>query len=278
MILSLRLTLALVAILVMALALTVLLSYFQFRTTLGQLLHSRIAAMTLDMQRTLENLSDLGLDLKTYCPIQTIIDRVHTGDAQILSISVFDQRGQILFDTAFARNPNCPAAGRPPPPVGQENIPAAWRLANSTHFTPDDAPTAAGRSALWRSAGTDAFVVGATLVNNFNQLSGGVALRYSQKVYWAKLDQVRIELISGAFLVFASFFAQSVLVVFIFFNRLLRSSQRMEQALTRLLHNRRAPPPPPASALEQDFVVFHQCTEEAIAALTEAERKLNARR
>jgi len=257
MILSLRLTAAIFVILLSALALTATLNYFKFESTLSGLQQSRISVISLNIKQSVQSGTDLGLALKELRDIQDVIDRARKADSQILSISVFDRQGRVLF----ASSADPAAAGTPTQAVAPE-----WVRANRGATTEE---------ALWRTNDPTAFVVGAAIHNTFDRVIGGVAVRFSRAVFQNMLDEMLATLAKSTGIVLVSFGLLCGLVVFLVFASLARSARRMDERLQALLESRPVDHDVTArSAIEREFLAFSDKTEAALQALAEAEGRL----
>lgn len=97
--LSIRLILAILFILAGAMALIAALNYFKFESSLKELQRSRIAAIGLDLKHSMEQTTNLGLALRDLQSNQDLIERALAKDRQLLSITIFDRKGDCLFHT-----------------------------------------------------------------------------------------------------------------------------------------------------------------------------------
>jgi hypothetical protein len=105
---------------------------------------------------TLESGLRLGLSLSDLAGVQELIEQTRLQEQVILSVDIFDAEGRILFTTATDG-------------VGA-NLPEAWR-----------APCLAAVHENWSADDEEGRVLCGALTNNFDQVSGGVVLRYRQK-------------------------------------------------------------------------------------------------
>ena len=260
--LSLRLSLAIVTILAMALALTALLSYFQFENTLTELQRSRIAVIALDIKQTIEDsTTNRDLPLKNYELYGDFIQRAEKGDQDIRSIVVFDRLGAVLPYPALAK------------------VSEKWVTANAERCSSSGADNQTAGASLWKLTDAGVFVVGAAVCTAFKTVIGGIGVEYSRESQGVMLNNAMAELSEIAGAVFLGFVALTVLAVFLVFQPLIRAAKRMDASLHTLLRNGSVKPAdePPRLALERDFAGFRARTEDALAALTEAERDLHER-
>lgn len=214
--LSIRITAPIVLISALAIGLTAFLNFGKFERTFSDLERSRLQFLIGDLRANIETGLNLGLALKGLANAQAAIDFEARKDPGILSISLYDETGLVVFHTGQA--------------LGSSAIPAAWKLASSART---------GRN--WQATEADAFVVGTGLSSVVGLDAGGVALRYSRQAHGKVVDSVSRELGLAAaagigITAVIAIFGISVLVV-----RNNRKLSRIEQAL-RQLSGEAAPP------------------------------------
>jgi sensor histidine kinase regulating citrate/malate metabolism len=257
MILSMRLNIAIVFILAMALMLTTLLSYFQFESSLSELQNSRISVISLDIKQTVESGTNLGIELEKLRNVQNVIDRAKQNDEQILSITVFNQAGKTLFSTH--------SGGEEEGDDFATEVEQKWIALNL-------------KGDLWESADDAAFVVGAPVLNSFDQVIGGTAVRYSRRIYQDMVNAVFGELRRSGLMIFLGFSLLTVIAVRFVFRRLSRAARHMDKSLNVLLQE--APGSGAGNTLVStgdEFSDFQQRTKDALAALSDAENQAGAK-
>lgn len=172
--LTVRLSAAIVGIVIAAAILTVTLNYLKFRSLLENHSAGIYQFVVSDLRSTVEAGIDLGVPLNVLTNIQTVIDRRNAQDKTILRIAVFNQSGRIIFDTDRSR-------------IG-EAIPPAWRPAHAV-------------SEGWRFSRGEEWIAGAPVVNNFQKEVGGIVLRYDPDVVGRKTTSILVAMTSEAVLV-----------------------------------------------------------------------------
>lgn len=172
--LTVRLSAAIVGIVISAALLTVALNYLKFQSLLENHSAGIYQFVVSDLRSTVEAGIDLGLPLNVLTNIQTVIDRRNAQDKAILRIAVFNEFGRIIFDTDRSR-------------IG-EAIPPAWRPAHAV-------------SEGWRFSRGEAWIAGAPIVNNFEKEVGGIVLRYDPNVVGRKTTSILVAMTSEAVLV-----------------------------------------------------------------------------
>lgn len=118
-----------------------------------QLRESRFQFSLTQVRASLESGLRLGFATGDLPGAQNLIEQVRARQSDILSIDIFDSRGTILFSTDQGG-------------LGS-SVPMAWRN-----------PCTAGAGALWRGQTQDSDLQCVALVNSFDQVAGGVMLRY----------------------------------------------------------------------------------------------------
>ena len=172
--LTVRLSAAIVAIVISAATLTVALNYLRFQSLLENHSAGIYQFVVSDLRSTVEAGIDLGVPLNVLTNIQTLIDRRNAQDKAIVRIAVFNESGRILFDNDRSQ-------------IG-EAVPPAWRPAHAA-------------SKGWRFSHGGEWIAGAPIVNNFEKEVGGIVLRYDPDVVGRKTTSILLAMTSEAVLV-----------------------------------------------------------------------------
>ena len=133
---------------ILTIGLTVFLNVGKFERTLSEIEQSRLHFILSDLKKNLETGLDMGLPVRSLGNAQPAIDGVIRGDAEILTISVIDNDGLVVFSSGAA-------VGEPFPPL---------------------ATVAASH---WNGQDAKAMVYGVKLSNNFGETAGALVMRYS---------------------------------------------------------------------------------------------------
>ncbi|MEM7524020.1 MAG: hypothetical protein AAF360_09745 [Pseudomonadota bacterium] len=145
----------------LSVGLTFFLNFAKFDSTFSELERSRFNVLAQSVGQSVENGLGLGLALSELRNTQEIVDRLVAENDAVVSVSVFDARGATLF-----------AAGAETP-----NSRAAMVVDLERHLAIDvdgaDQP-------YWEGEDADAFGIGRPLINPFDQVVGGVYLRYGK--------------------------------------------------------------------------------------------------
>jgi len=148
---TLRICLPIIVISALAIGLNSFLNFGNFERSFNELERSRIDFLVNDLANNLETGLALGLPLRQLANAQAAIEFELRADAEIISISVFDEAGAAAFH-----------AGQPLP---LNQLPARWRL-------PDKA---------WQLIERDAQIIGVRLVTAIGADAGGLVLRYTRR-------------------------------------------------------------------------------------------------
>lgn len=154
--LTVRLTLAIVAIMTVTLALTTALNFAKFNAALAGLEQERYGVLLFDLRDTVERSLRLGASLSTLRNTPDAMARLRQVESRIRAVTVFDEAGRVLFSTA------ADAAG------GQ--IPADWA---------ERAKSATGP--VWDAPAGHDRVIGTALRNALGKPVGGVALQVDRR-------------------------------------------------------------------------------------------------
>ncbi len=156
--LSVKITIPIVLISSLALGLTAFLNLGKFDRTLTELESSRTRFVVSDIHANLETGLGLGLPLKGLANAQEVIDFEARKDPSILSISIYDETGTVVFHTGQA--------------LGSATVPKSW-----------NSPMHGKGTKHWQVSEGDEHVIGASLTSVIGAPVGGLALRYSQRAH-----------------------------------------------------------------------------------------------
>jgi len=146
-------SLLLAASLILMLALCLTVWHDALEAQRAQLRESRFHFSLGSMKGTLESALQLGLATADIPGAQALIEQTHARGPDVLSVDIFDTQGRILFTTDRAG-------------VGAQ-VPSAWL-----------GPCLASPEQFWRTRTDDSHLQCAALLNGFEKVTGGVALRY----------------------------------------------------------------------------------------------------
>ncbi|MFO1350359.1 MAG: hypothetical protein U1F68_06635 [Gammaproteobacteria bacterium] len=207
-----KLALTTIGLIAVALGLIVMLNQAKFEYAFSEQAESRFAFVVKELKSTIETGLNLGLSLTDARNIEDIIERELASDDHILAITLFDQH-QILFHV----EKNHGAANQP-------DVAALWRQASATADADD-----------WRQKTPGKRLVGATLINNFGQKAGGIALEYDRAFYDRNVGQMLIELARTATILALGMAPLIFASLFLLFRRMRASLSRIRPAIAKLL-------------------------------------------
>ena len=153
---SARLTLMLLPLFLAAAGLFIAIHSAQFNRSVAALEEARFAFALSQLRQEIEQQLDLNPSLHSLRPLQQLLVDVRDRDRDILSIDLFDEAGQLVFSTDRGG-------------IG-DTIPGEWRRASEAVVGP-----------LWVIDEAQTGVIGAPLVNSFNVVVGGLALRFDRE-------------------------------------------------------------------------------------------------
>lgn len=171
--LGLKITAPIVLISALAIALTAFLNLGKFQKTFTELEQSRLRFVVNDLRANLETGLALGLPLKGLANAQAVIDFEAKKDPAILSITVYDETGAVVFHTGQ--------------PLKETNVPKTWGWDTQ-------------EKRHWQLNEPGALVIGTALSSIIGAQSGGLALRYSRHAYDGVVQSVSGSLVMASFL------------------------------------------------------------------------------
>ncbi len=250
-----KITVTMVIIVLFAVVVTTFLNYSKYQATLSDLVRSRFVVVALDLKHTIESSVNLGMALEETENIQDVIDRLRGKHEQIRSLAVFRVsagKGAAVFDTERA------GVGR--------SVPDHWMHALDR-----------SEDGVWHAVDADAFVVGVSVVNSFDKLVAGVALRYAKAYEQDKVAAMFRRLSAAGAVVFAVVAGAAFAGVFYFFRPISASFARMTHSLQQLFSEEEPPLTEANAATEEEarFVRFQRKTHAVIEHLLEADEEMH---
>jgi hypothetical protein len=198
-----------ILVLLIVMGLIFMMSYFKFQTTLATLIQNRLTVISITMGESIESAIDLGLRLGEMRTAEAVIARAKRNDPGIASIQIFDNNGQILYSTQKGM------AGINVPPYVLEAL-----------------EESDGRA--WRLDRGNSFVNGVSLSNSFDQMIGGIVLKYSKDAYNTKVAALTNSLARKSILIFVGFAILAFIGIKLGFRSLGRYADRIESSYERV--------------------------------------------
>ena len=138
---------------IFAIGMATFLNYFKYKSTVGQIVKSRVLVVANAIENSVQASLALGLSFGELNMLGGLLERQAASDNLILGIDVFDTNGKQLYRTDAVR-------------TGQ-SVPTGWM-------------ETAGRAKVdWFVEEPDQFVAGIAIKNNFNLTTGYLAVRDS---------------------------------------------------------------------------------------------------
>ncbi|HCB13958.1 MAG TPA: hypothetical protein DEP36_10385 [Gammaproteobacteria bacterium] len=221
-----KITATITVLIAFVLGLAVLMNYAKFERTFNGLMQSRLAFLVQDLRDTLEFGLDLGLDPAAMANTAAILTREAAHDPHILSISVFNEQGHILYQ--YQSKLLDPHPVTPLTPAWLETV---LQTASKTPQHISDPET---------------LMVGIPLINNFGRTVGGLILRYDRSFHDQELQQTLFNLIRAALLILIAASLVALLSVWLLFRSTRRELRQVRIALEDFLENQQRPASPHA--------------------------------
>lgn len=245
-----KVSLALVSILVFTLLLAAFFAYYKFESVYSSLVQSRYSFVVFTVKKKVEDSLNLGLALRQLRQVQEIIEREKARDSQILSIQVYDIRGEVLFDTDR----------------GAIGTPVAATLV--------DAVKASGAQSFG-ATDDDTLIVGLPLVNTLGKVEGGILLRYPLAYVERGVGGLLVQLSRTTAELLAVFSVLAVAGLYILFGRVSRKLGSMERTLSTVLsEGGLAVPEAGGDPFEARFAEFVAKSREATDHIREATEEI----
>lgn len=188
-----------------AIGMATFLNYYKYKSTVGQIVKSRVLVVANAIENSVQASLALGLSFGELNMLGALLDRQAASDSLILGIDVFDTSGKKLYSTDAAS-------------VGK-SVPAAWM-------------DAVGRTkADWFVEEPAQFVAGIAIKNNFNLTSGFLSVRYSRSYVDAAAARIGNQLLIRAFQVLAIIALLAPIVLTLVMRRFESDMRKIESAV-----------------------------------------------
>ncbi|MSQ72598.1 MAG: hypothetical protein EXR27_15110 [Betaproteobacteria bacterium] len=193
---------------IFAVVMAVFLNYFKYKTTITQIVQSRILVIGAGIENSVQSSLGLGMSFAELGTLTGLMEREKLADPLIRSIVVFDSTGRILYSTDQ-------------PQVGKD-VPPPWIQAASLS------------KREWHVDEQAQGVAGIVLRNNFDLPVGYLALRYSRDQLLANIGAMggRLLLVAGG--VFAVVGLLLSLALIVVLRRFERDAAAMENGVRNL--------------------------------------------
>ena len=174
------------------------LNYFKYKSTVGQIVKSRVLVVANSIENSVQASLALGLSFGELNMLNSLLDRQKVSDELILGIDIFDTQGKHLYSTDSGQ-------------IGQ-SAPKEWLKA------------AEKAKAEWYVEEPAQFVTGIALKNNFDLTVGYLAMRYSKSYLDVAAQGVGREIFIAALAAFAVLFVVTPLALVFVIRRFERAA------------------------------------------------------
>jgi hypothetical protein len=165
-----------------AIAMATFLNYFKYRSTVSEVVKTRVLYVADGIEDNVSASLALGLPFAEMPTIQALIQRERTTDDLIAGIELFDPSGKVIYATEKAK-------------IGNQVV-TDW-LTEATQQR-----RSGGRPSSWTIAQDSEQVVAIALRNNFDLIVGYLTVRYSQRYVEIASQKMGLELLKIALTVF----------------------------------------------------------------------------
>jgi hypothetical protein len=233
-----------------AVGMAAFLNYFKYKSTIGGIVKSRVLVIGRNIENTVQASLSVGMQFMELGTMNALLSREKASDRLIRGIDVFDYTGQIIYSTDRVR-------------VG-EKVSPEWTEA-----------AARSKTTEWSQEGTDEFVAGISLKNNFDLTVGYLALRYGAEEVDRATKIAGREILLAAVISFIGIALVAPLALIIVIRRFERDLRALEAAASHL-EDRAPPPPPTGSAFDAAIGNLRTSLKDANASLDDLRARLDS--
>lgn len=194
-----------------AIAMATFLNYFKYRSTVAEVVKTRVLYVADGIEDNVSASLALGLPFAEMPTMQALIERERTTDTLIAGIELFDPAGQVIYATDKAK-------------IGKQ-VAIDW-LTEAAQQRRDR-----GRPASWTTKQNEEQVVAVVLRNNFDLAVGYLSVRYPQQYVEAASKNMGWELIKIASAVFLACAILSILLLTLIIRRFERDMDSLAETL-----------------------------------------------
>lgn len=233
-----------------AVGMAAFLNYFKYKSTISGIVKSRVLVIGRNIENSVQASLSVGMQFMEIGTMNALLAREKASDRLIRGIDVFDHTGQILYSTDRQR-------------VG-ERVAVNWTEA-----------AARSKTTEWAQEGTDEYVAGISLKNNFDLTVGYLALRYSSDEVTRAARVAGREILLAAIISFLGIALIAPLALIVVIRRFERDLRTLETAASHL-EDRIDHPIPAGSAFDTAINNLRSSLRDANVALDDLRAKLDA--
>jgi hypothetical protein len=211
---------------------------------------SRVLVVGRGIENTVQASLQLGMQFNELAQLQQMMTREKSSDRLIRGIDVFDSSGQIIYSTDRAR-------------VG-EKVDPSWTEA-----------AARSKTTEWSQEGSDEFVAGISLKNNFDLTVGYLAMRYGAEEVDRAAKVAGREILLASIISFIGIALVAPLALIVVIRRFERDLRALEAAASHL-EDRTVVAAPTGSAFDSAIGNLRTSLRDANVALDDLRAKLDS--
>ena len=233
-----------------AVGMAAFLNYFKYKSTIGNIVKSRVLVMGRGIENSVQASLQLGMQFSELSQLPQLMQREKSTDRLVRGIDVFDYSGQVLYSTDRGR-------------VGQK-VAATWTQAAER-----------ARTTEWAIEEADEYVAGISVKNAFDLTVGFLALRYSRDEVERAAAAAGREILLVALSAFIGIAIVAPLALIVVIRRF-ESDLRTLEAAASHLEDRAQPPPSTGSAFDTAIGHLRTSLRDANKSLDDLRAKLDA--
>ena len=233
-----------------AVGMAAFLNYFKYKSTISGIVKSRVLVIGRNIENSVQASLSVGMQFMEIGTMNALLSREKASDRLIRGIDVFDHTGQVLYSTDRGR-------------VG-ERVLVSWTDA-----------AARAKTTEWALEGSDEYVAGISLKNNFDLTVGYLALRYSSDEVQRAARVAGREILLAAILSFIGIALIAPLALIVVIRRFERDLRTLEIAASHL-EDRTDQPIPAGGAFDTAIGNLRSSLNDANVALDDLRVKLDA--
>ena len=233
-----------------AIGMAAFLNYFKYKSTISNLVRSRVLLVAQGIEGTVQASINLGMQFAELSQLPQLLQREKSSDRVIRGIDVFDTAGHVIYSSDTAR-------------IGQK-VAEPWMEAARRSKTIE-----------WTSEEGDEHIAGLAIKNNFNLTEGYVGLRYSREEVERAASIAGREILIAALGAFLGISIIAPLALIVVIRRFERDLKALDDA-TGHLEARSGQAPPAEGAFEPAITSLRHSLGEANRALDDLRAKLDA--
>ncbi|TDO98021.1 hypothetical protein [Marinomonas balearica] len=177
----LRLVITVWLILLSVLSLLYLMNYMKFDSLMSSVVSSKLEVISASLETSIKRAERLGISFQSADNVKEQIDRARHRESNVLSISLIDQQGGLVYQSRADEGEYVP--------VSQDVIRRALK----------------SNEAKWTFSNDSELYSGLQITNSFGSLAGSVVIEYDKSALYGMYALVRLHLLEATILIFLVF-------------------------------------------------------------------------